>query len=584
MNRIPLILLMLLFLASCSQEEKRKQFEFAGGKFSMSLDNQPTTLTPHRVTDFYSATVLNQITEGLVGMDSKTTKIVPRIAKKWTKSTDGKTYTFYLHENVKFHPHEGFKSEEDRMLTADDVVKSFELGCKADENGDATAMYTMVCKSLVEGADSFHSGNAKNISGIVAKGNKVTIKLEHSDHNFLYKLANVNSHITSSKLYKRGYKDAVIGTGPFKFTKIKGNEEQSSLILLKNEDYYLTDKEGNALPYLDTLEFVFQSRKLEQLDLFESHKNDLILGLPTSQITKMFQGRIEDFNSKPPKLILENNALLETNYYIFNMQDERFKDPKVRMAFNYAVDKKSIGRDILRNQINDIGVYGITPPVLNALKGYDFEGIREVGYSFDPEKARKLLAEAGYPNGEGFGTVRLRYNINDIHSSVADEFSKQIGSVLNINVNIDGSTFEKLIEDAETGNGDIFRLGWNADYPSPESFLVNFYGKNVPKSPDVPSKVNKSRYSNPVFDAFFEQAAGTKKQTDQLKYFSKAEKVLLKDPPFIPLWYTGDYALIYSNVRNFHFNALNYFDFTYVYKKEWTKEEFLKKHVNQGKN
>ena len=579
LKRISTVLILSFILFGCSSEG-RKQFEHAGGKITMALNNQPSTYIPQEVADFYSATVLSQITEGLVGIDSKTLKIVPRIAEKWTKSADGKTYTFILRENVKFHPHEAFKNDEERILTAEDVIKSFEIGCTKGPKGDPLPTYSMVCKSLVEGADDFFEGKATNIEGIVGKGNKVTFRLEHSDHNFLYKLAQVSSHIISKKVAEKDMLTDVIGTGPFKYSQFSGDEDQQKLELVKNEDYYLTDDENNALPYLDKLEFVFQSRKMAQLDMFESREIDLIKGLPTSQITKMMQGRLKDFNDKPPKLILDDNPLLETSYYIFDMQDERFKDPKVRMAFNYAIDKSVIGRDILRNQINDIGVFGITPPVMGTLKGYDFDGIKESGYDYNPKKAKELLAEAGYPNGEGFGTVQLRYNINDTHSAVADEFSKQIRSVLNINVNIDGSSFEQLIADAEMGRGDIFRLGWTADYPSPESFLVNFYGKNIPGNPTEPSKVNKSRYDNPVFDEFFERATGTKKQTDQLKYFAKAEKVLLNDPPFIPLWYSGDYAIIYADVRNFHFNSLNYLDFTYVYKKAWTKEEFLKKHVS----
>ena len=91
----------------------------------MALDNEPTTYIPRKVMDYYSAAVLSQITEGLVGMDSKTTKIVPRLAKSWTESEDGKVYTFTLRENVKFHPHKAFKSDEDRILTVKDVLKSF---------------------------------------------------------------------------------------------------------------------------------------------------------------------------------------------------------------------------------------------------------------------------------------------------------------------------------------------------------------------------------------------------------------------------------------------------------------------------
>ncbi|NRA13380.1 MAG: peptide ABC transporter substrate-binding protein [Crocinitomicaceae bacterium] len=574
MNRILLFSLLLVIVSSCSEPEK-KQFKYAGGKITMALDNEPSTYIPRKVMDYYSATVLSQITEGLVGMDSKTTKIVPRLAKSWTKSDDGKEYVFTLRENVMFHPHKAFKSDEDRLLTAKDVIKSFELGCSEDEKGMEQATYSMICKSVVVGADNYFHKKSKKISGITAKGNKVTFKLIHSDHNFLYKLANVNAAIVSKRVVESGNETDVIGTGPFVYSKYKGGD-QASLILTKNHDYYLNDADGNALPYLDSLVFIFQSRKLEQLDLFENGIIDLILGLPTSRITRMLEGRIEDFNSKPPKLVLANNPLLETNYYFFNLKDKRFQDVKVRKAFNYAVDKQLIGREILRNQYYDIGDYGMTPPISKAIKGYDFKSIKEAGYSFDPEQARQLLAEAGYPNGEGFGSVELRYNINDTHSAVADEFAKQIAKVLNINVNIDGSSFEQLITDGESGNGDIFRLGWSADYPSPESFLVNFYGANVPEDPNEPSRVNKSRYKNPVFDEFFDRAIGTKKISDQLKFFAKAELALLQDPPFIPLWYTGDIGITNSYIRNLHFNALNYMDFTYVYIKKWTESEYQK--------
>ena len=184
------------------------------------------------------------------------------------------------------------------------------------------------------------------------------------------------------------------------------------------------------------------------------------------------------------------------------------------------------------------------------------------------------MAEAGYPNGEGFGSVELRFNINDIHSSVADEFSKQIAQVLGVNINIDGSTFEQLQKDWETGNGDIFRMGWSADYPSPETFLMNFYGKFVPENPNEASKLNYSRYKNPIFDQFYEAGKAAPRKTDQMINFSKAEIALMEDPPIIPLWYTGDIEITYSYIRDFHFNALNSYDFTRVYLNEWTAAEY----------
>jgi ABC-type oligopeptide transport system substrate-binding subunit len=434
----------------------------------------------------------------------------------------------------------------------------------------------------VKGADEYHDGKAKSIKGITAKGNKIKFELLYEDHNFLYKLAYITASIVSKKIIEADAEGDAIGTGPFKYEEYKDGD-QPAIVLLKNQDYYLKDKKGNALPYLDSLVFFIQSRKLEQLDMFESGRTELIVGLPTSRITRMLEGRIEDFNSKPPKLILANNALLESNYYFFNMRDPRFKDPRVRKAFNYAVNKTVMGREILRNQYADLGYFGITPPVSKALKGYDFDKIKDKGYSYDPELARKLLAEAGYPNGEGFGSVELRYNINDRHSAVADEFSKQIYQVLGININIDGSSFEQLNLDGESGNGDIFRMGWSADYPNPETFLMNFYGKFVPEDSTERSPINKSRYVNPIFDEFYQKARESSKQTDQLKYFNRAEVALMDNPPIIPLWYTGDLQITYSKVRNFHFNAINIFDFTRVYLKDWTEKEY-KEHMAQKKS
>ncbi len=576
MRTLGLSLLLLFILGACAKEEKQ-QFEHSGGTLTMALENEPTTLIPRMVRDYYSSTVLSQVTEGLVGFDSKSVKVIPKLALEWSKSDDGKIYTFTLREDVYFHPNEIFASKEERLMTPEDVVKSIEMACTMAEDGTEPSAYSMIFKSLLKGADDFIEGKADEISGITTEGNKISLELTHEDHNFLNKMASVSVSIISKKIIEAGKETDVVGTGPFIYDTYKSGDEPS-LTLLKNNDYYMKDEEGNALPYLDSLVFIFQSRKLEQLDMFETGRLDLIIGLPTSRITRMLEGRIEDFNSKPPKLILANNALLESHFYYFNMNDERFKNPLVRQAFNYAVDKETIGREILRNQYYDLGEYGVTPPISKALRGYDFSSVKNVGYVYDPAKAKKLLAEAGYPNGEGFGSVSLRYNIDDTHSAVADEFAKQIFKVLGINVNIDGSSFEQLNEDGTNAQGDIFRTGWAGDYPSPETFLMNFYGKFVPDELSTPSPINKSRYKNHLFDEFYTQAINSSKISDQMKLFSKAEVELMKDPPMIPLWYSGDIEITQSYVRNFHFNAINYFDFTRVYLKEWTAEEYQEKH------
>ncbi len=566
--------ILALLVVGCSGESI-KQFEHAGGTLTMSIDIEPSTHISRDVTDYYTATVLNQVMEGLVSIDPKSLNVNPQIASEWKVSPDGLRYDFTIRKDVYFHPNKLFSNDNDRRLTADDIQKSIEKACTKNEKGLAPHAYSFLYKGNLKGADDFFEGKAKTISGLSVNKDVVSLELIQKDDNFLNKLTNTCAAISPAKLIENNAEGDLVGTGPFMFNGYVTGDLKKA-ILLKNTEYYLKDAEGNALPYLDSLVFVFQSRKLEQLEMFENKETDLITGLPPSRITKMLEGRIKDFNSNPPLFVMHNNPLLSTNYYFFNMQDPRFNNVKVRQAFNYAIDKEKLGREVLRNQYYELGYYGIVPPISSSFRGYDFTGVRDASYIYDPEKAKKLLAEAGYPDGKGFGSVNLRYNIGDIHSAVADEIAQQIFQILNINVNIDGSTFEQKDNDASMAKGDIFRSAWAGDYANPETFLSNFYGKAIPMSKSEPSKINQSRYQNPLFDQLFEQAKNSSKLSEAMVYYAKAEKVLMQDPPIIPLWYSGDIQIVYSDVRNLHFNSLNQFIFREVYKKPLTAEEYQK--------
>ncbi|WP_343748256.1 peptide ABC transporter substrate-binding protein [Fluviicola sp.] len=561
---------LVLLLVSCSSD--KKQFEYAGGSFRMAIDNTPTTFIAREVTDVYSFELLSQVMEGLVSFNPEDLSLQPQIAEKWSVSGDGTIFTFTIRDDILFHENDVFKSEEDRKLTVEDVLFTFEKACKPNEEGNPTAAYLSLLADQVKGAKQFYEGKAKTISGIKIKKQQIEITLLNPDQNYINKLANLSASIISKKVVEAKKETDVVGTGPFCFTK---PTDESSFILLKNPDYYMVDNKGNALPYLDSVVFYVQSRKLEQLELFEKGKISMINGLPTSRITEMLEGRISDFNAQPPLMVLYNNPLLTTQYYFFNMNEPRFQDVRVRQAFNYAIDRKRLADNVLRNQYYEYGIYGITPPISSVFKGYDFFGIKKYGYDYNPELAKQLLAEAGYPDGKSFGSVDLRIDISDLNTAVAEEISDQIYQTLGINVNIDGSNFEQRNEDGNMARGDIFRTAWIADYSSPETFLMNFYGKLVPKDHKMPSAGNQSRYMNPLFDSYFEQAraAGQKRR---LELFSKAEVELLKNPPMIPLWYANDFTLSYSRVRNLKNNPMEFLDLRRVYIKDWTKEEYLK--------
>lgn len=569
MKLVPIVFLILL-ITSCGSD--KKQFEFAGGSFKMALDNTPTTFIAREVNDVYSFELLSQVMEGLVSFNADDLSLQPQIAEKWSISNDGTVFTFTIRDDILFHENPVFQSTDDRKLTVKDVLFSFEKACKPNEDGNPTAAYLFLLSNQVKGAKEYYEGKAKSISGMKIKGNQFEITLINPDQTYINKLANLSASIVSEKVVAANKESDVVGTGPFCFTK---PSEDNTYILLKNNDYYLVDNKGNALPYLDSVVFYVQTRKLEQLELFEQGKTLLISGLPTSRITEMLEGQISDFNAQPPLKELYNNPLLTTHYYFFNMKDPRFQDVRVRKAFNYAIDRKRLADNVLRNQYYEYGVYGITPPISSVFKGYNFSEIKKYGYDYNPELAKQLLAEAGYPGGKGFGNVDLRLDISDLNTAVAQELTDQIYQTLGINVNIDGSNFEQRNEDGNMGRGDMFRTAWVADYSSPETFLGNFYGKLVPKEKDMPSSGNQSRYINPLFDKYFEQGRSAD-QKRRLELFCRAEIELMKDPPIIPLWYANDFTLSYSRVRNLNNNPMEFLDLRKVYIKEWTKEEYLK--------
>lgn len=572
MKKFLSILFASILLLSCTNRNKS---ELSGGKIRMCIDSEPLTYFSYEISDYYSFIVLGQVMEGLVSIDPHTLKITPQIASSWTVSDDGMVYTFDIRKDVYFHKHPAFKSFKDRLLTTNDIIKTFELVCSPTKKRSETVAYNYLLKDILLGAEDFYLGKTKTIEGIAEKDGKISIKLNQKDDNFLYKLAQIQLSIQAEEIIEADAIAAIIGTGPFVYDQFVGGESPR-ILLARNEEYYDKDEQGKQLPYLDSIKFYIQNRKLEQLDMFENKDIDLILSLPTSKITKMIEGRLSDFNSSPPLLMLYKNPTLNTHYFSFNMNDPRFSDIKVRQAFNYALDKERLGREVLKNQYNELGIYGVVPPVSNSFRGYDFNGVKKFGYTYNPEKARKLLAEAGYPNGQGFGSVNLRFSLGDRNSAVADEFAQQIFQVLGINVNIDGSSFEQLNNDAIDGNGDMFKSSWVADYPRPESFLANFLSSSIPDKSSNRPGLNYAKYNSPKYDKLVDSAKKESNLGRKMKLYAEADIELLKNPPIIPLWYNGDIEIAYSEVRNLYFNSLSFFNFKKVYIKPWTAEEYQK--------
>jgi ABC-type oligopeptide transport system substrate-binding subunit len=222
----------------------------------------------------------------------------------------------------------------------------------------------------------------------------------------------------------------------------------------------------------------------------------------------------------------------------------------------------------------------MTPPLPKIYKDYDFEGIEDVSYTKNSELAKQYLAEAGYPNGKGFPTISAQFKMDNSMYLIMSEIQTQLKSVLNINMDIEQVEFNQLIENNAMGTADIFENIWIGDFPSPESFLVNFYGKLVPADKSLPSKINSGRYVNAEFDEFFEQGVTSKTTKEANQFFGEAEKVLMKDPGLVVLFHGENLLLKQASLQNFYTNGMNYIDFTEVY---FDKSKLIKEEVVEEK-
>jgi oligopeptide transport system substrate-binding protein len=565
-----IVICLSLLLVACGgspveDNEGTDEESMFGGTFSMPVGSYFKCIRPVEVQKLETAQVYDQILEGLVKYNPKTLEIEPALATEWTTSEDGLIYTFTLREGVKFQDASCFTDGKGRAVVGADVIYSFENIYTKEISNRAYLNFI----NTVKGGEEFYEGTAAKISGITSNGNQVVFEVLEPSSVFIQKLATIFATIVPHESFETT-EYVPVGTGPFVYDKSSNSE---LVKLARNENFWGTDGEGNQLPYLDSVQFEYYENSDDQMDNFWGGGLTYIPNVPITAISEVLEERIRDFESNPPKYMLESEPQLSTTYLEFNMQTPVLKNKKVRQAINYAVNRKKLVEKIMRNQAYEIGKFGITPPLTRIFNEYDFEGIEDTSYTFNPERAKELLAEAGYPGGKNFPSLSMQFRLGNDTYLIASEIQNQLKSVLNINIQIEGVEFNQLIENQAMGKADIFRSTWFGDYPNPETFLVNAYGKIVPASMDEPSYMNSSRYVNPAFDEAFERGSKSVTQEESYAAFAEAEKILMADAAFIMLWYGEDMMLLQSKVRDLETNGMRFLDLRSVYFKTRTAKE-----------
>ncbi|HLG03016.1 MAG TPA: ABC transporter substrate-binding protein [Bacteroidia bacterium] len=532
-----------------------------GGVFRMNEPEDFRTLYPLDIVDLVSHHIGSQVYEGLVKFNQKDLSIMPALASSW-ESPDGATrFVFHLRQDVYFHDDPCFEGGKGRLVKASDIKFCFDRLCSADKSNQ---QFMNTFKDRVDGANECY-GTADTasagVSGVtMVNDSTIEIKLKHPMPTFLNVLATQGCWIypkEAVKKYGENMRTKCVGTGPFRLKSIREGE---SVLLERNPNYWMVDEWQNRLPYLDNVQFRFIKDKSSEILTFNNKELEMIFRLPV-EMYKDILGELEKAKEKPATFTYQSNPAMSLTYYGFQNQLKPFDNPKVRLAFNYAIDREKITERILAGDASP-AIYGVVPP---SLPGYNSKMIR--GFTYDPAKAQKLLAEAGYPGGKGFPEITLQINSGggDRNAMTAESVINQLKSNLGINIRLDVMPFAQHLQTIETGKALFWRTGWNADYPDPETFMSILYGANIPASMSERSSLNSVRYSNPKFDSIFEAASHEPDLAKRTALFMRADQLAMDDGAIMPIYYEVNDRLLQLYVRNFDINPMEFRDMTGVW-------------------
>lgn len=481
----------------------------SGGAMTIAYKDDLATLDPAIGYDWTNWPAEKMVFDGLLDYD-KTTNLEPRLAEGMPQvSADARVYTFTLKKGVKFH--------NGRELKAEDVAYTITRVLDPKTKSPGAGFYTGIA-----GAQEFMDGKATSVAGIKVKDDyTIEFTLTQPDVTFLNKMAlNFAFIVPKEEVDKWGdnFGHHPVGTGPFLFKDWVSGQQ---LTFEKNPNYFMP-----GLPKLDKV--TIQVGVAPEVALLRVEKGELdLMGDP---IPAAEYARIKDDPAWKDRLTTQPQV--STIYVAINTQMKPFDDVRVRRALNMAIDKERIvklmgGRGTVANQI--------LPPLM---PGYDKS---YQGYPYDPEGAKKLLAEAGYPNG--FETTMEAIS-TDPQPKLAESIQQDLAKV-GIKMNLRTLAASTVIDDAGTPKKVPLvwsgGLAWIQDYPDPD----DFYGPILGSSSAVQGGWNWSWYANPDADKLADQARGMTDKAARMQVIQQLFKKLMDDAVWVPV-YNGQYDIAHS--------------------------------------
>jgi oligopeptide transport system substrate-binding protein len=520
-GRFPPFLVFLLLVLSlgavgapASAQEKSRERPPNGGVYRRPLGNDPATLDPARVRDIYSLSVSQQIFDGLVRFD-QTLTITPALAQHWTASRDGLSWTFTLRKGVKFH--------HGREVTADDVVYSLTRLLDPKIRSGAADLFLGI-----RGAREFRDGKTKEVAGLAAVDRyTIQVTLTEALAPFVSVLAVGHAKIVPRDLVEQlgeGFGNQPIGTGPFRFVRWERGKE---IVLEGNQDYF------DGPPHLSRVVYrIFPGDPWETM--YEEFKNGNLEDSPIpARDYRRILGEANQFYVKRP--------MFSVRFYGLNARIKPLADRRVRQALAYAINREAILEGILLGRF--ALARGILPP---GTQGFN-PNLK--GYPYDPDRARELLAQAGFPGGRGLGPITVWSSVKLEQLIREQEQIKRDLEVVGIQAEFkyltDWPSYSKMLNE---GKFPVFLYAWYADVPDPDNFLFKLFYSRSPR--------NFFGYANPIVDDLLLQARKEGNLQRRVELYRRAEEMILDDAPIIPIMHHTYERVFQPYVRSVEVNGL----------------------------
>ena len=521
-----------LFLAGCGQKPTR-DIDKANkeGVLLVGIGPDPEGLDPHCVNGVTAQNVLRSLFEGLVKPDEKTLEAIPGVAESWTISDDGLIYTFHLRKNARW-------SNGD-PLNAYDFVFSFQRLLTPALAAPGAASFF-----VIKNAEAFYSGKvAFSEVGIKAENDFTLIfTLLQPTPYFLSLLMQTaaypvhratlekcNGTFSRDPLWTRS--DNFVSNGAFKLMQWKIGE---CVEVVKNEHYWnRTNVRLNGIRFRPISDVATEERAFRRGQLHITENVPYI--------------KIKEYYNNQPSL-LKVHPYLGTFYYIFNTHVKPLDDVRVRMALNLALNRNSlIGSDLF--QIKHRSTFQLVPEGCQNFRCHN--PVVE-----DSDRARQLLAEAGYPNGENFPRLTLTFNTAEGQIFLATAIQEMWKKELNIDVELINIEWKVYLQKRREKDYQIARGGWIGDYNDPTTFL-NLWTKNNPN--------NFTYWSNEQYSQLLALAAKEISPERRIHYLEEAEAIILKELPMLPIHSSATSHLVDSSVGNWYPNLLDWHPYDCIY-------------------